>query len=139
MPKEDGDITTFNLRKCRIKDCFYLTGLTHDRKQLVVLLNDNIIIFSSTIQSTLQNCLSAREVWESLEAKFLLESILEAILHRLQEVKPRTSCSAKELRRLLEHLKTYVRHTKESGCSKDLDCCATVDVIEQKINRFPRA
>ena len=34
---------------------------------------------------------------------------------------------------MLEHVKTYVRHSKESGCSKDLNCCATVDLIEQKL------
>ena len=93
--KWDGDIITFNSWKCCIKDYFYLTGLTQDREQLVVLLNDNI--FPSAIQSTLLNCLSAREVWESLEARFPSESIPETIMHTLKGVKPMTSCSAKEL------------------------------------------
>ena len=77
--------------------------------------------------------MSAREIWKSLEARFPSESIPEAILHTLKGVKPMTSYSAKELRRLLEHVKTYVRHSKGSRCLKDLDCCATVDLIEQKL------
>ena len=41
--------------------------------------------------------------------------------------------SAEEMRRVLESIKDYARHAKESDCSRDLECYATIDIIEQKL------
>ena len=43
------------------------------------------------------------------------------------------SGSAEEMRRVLESIKDYARHAKESDCSRDLECYATIDIIEQKL------
>ena len=44
-----------------------------------------------------------------------------------------TSGSAKEMRRMLEEIKIYARCAKESGHLNDLECSATINLIEQKL------
>ena len=41
--------------------------------------------------------------------------------------------SAQENRLILESNKDYVRHAIESDSSKNLECYATIDIIEQKL------
>ena len=97
-PKWDGDITILSSWKTRVKDYFSLTGLNEDREQLVILLHDDIL--PETLKSTLYNCSSTKELFDSLDARFPSESIPEAVLLRLRETKTMTSESTKEMRRL---------------------------------------
>ena len=117
-PKWDGDITTLSLWKTRVKDYFSLTELNKDRKQLVILLHDDVL--PETLKSTLYNCISTKELFDSLDARFPSESIPKAVLLRLRETKSMTSGSAKKMRRLLEVIKNYASSAKESGYSSDL-------------------
>ena len=114
-----------------MKDYFSLTGLNEGREQLVILLHDDIL--PETLKSTLYNCISTKELFDSLDARFPSESIPEAVLLRLRKTMSMTSESAKEMRRLLEVIKNYSRSAKESGYSSDFECLATINLIEQKL------
>ena len=129
--KWDGDITTLSSWKTRVKDYFSLSGLNEDREQLVILLHDDVL--PEILKSTLYNCISAKELFDSLDVRFPSESIPEAVLLRLRETKSMTSGSAKEMRRPLDVIKNYARSAKESGYSSDLKCSATINLIEQKL------
>ena len=41
--------------------------------------------------------------------------------------------SAEKMRRILDIVKDYARHAKESDCSRDGQCYATLDIIEQNL------
>ena len=88
---------------------------------------------TETLKSTLYNCISTKELFDSLDARFASESFPEAVLLRSRKTKSMTSESAKEMRRLLEVRKNYARSAKESRYSSDLECSATINLIEQKL------
>ena len=130
-PKWDGEITSLNSWKIRLENYFSLTGLNLDKEKLVIILNDDIL--PEALKPTLYNSTSTKELFDCLDARFPAQSIPEAILSKLRETKSMTSGSAKEMRRLLEEIKTYARCSKESGYSNDLECSATINLIEQKL------
>ena len=131
VPEWDGDIVTINAWQKRLNNYFKLTGLSGDQEQLTILLYEKVL--PAKLQATLHDCKSTIEVWERLKSKFPYESIPQVILLKLKEVKPMRSGSAEEMRRVLESIKDYARHAKESDCSRDLECYATIDIIEQKL------
>ena len=134
IPKWDGDVVNFNSWKLRITDYFKLTGLDSDQEQLAILLYEEAL--PASLQLTLQDCVSVHEangVWERLHEKFPPESIPRAILFKLKETKPMASNSAREMRRELEKIKEYSRRAKDANCNGDLNCHATLDLIEQKL------
>ena len=91
-PKWDGDMTTLSSWKTHVKDYFSLIGLNEDREQLVILLHDDVL--PETLKSTLYNCISTKELFDSLDARFSSESAKE--MRRLLEVlviKNYTCCS----------------------------------------------
>ena len=131
IPKWDGNAINFKAWKSRITDYFELTGLDSDNEQLAILLYEPTLPLK--IQSTLHDCVSLESVWERLNLKFPADFIPRAILKDLKETKPMSSNSAHEMRRVLEKIKTYARHSKEANTDSDLKCHVTLDLIEQKL------
>ena len=131
IPKWDGNAINFKAWKSRITDYFELTGLDSDNEQLAILLYEPTLPLK--IQSTLHDCVSPESVWERLNLKFPADFIPRAILKDLKETKPMSSNSAHEMRRVLEKIKTYARHSKEANTDSDLKCHVTLDLIEQKL------
>ena len=134
IPRWDGDLINFNAWRLRLEEYFKLTGLEKDREQLVILLYENVM--PAQVQSTLQDCVTVNDqngVWDRLILKFPPSRIPKAILQALKETKPMSGGSAREMRRVLEKLKDYSRHAKESKCENDLKCNATIDLVEQKL------
>ena len=89
-------------------------------------------VLSAKLQTTLLDCESTTEVWKRLKLKFSDESIPEVILLKLKEVKPARAGSAEKMKRITTSIKNYAKHAKEWDCSRDLECYATIDIIEQK-------
>ena len=119
-----------------MKDYFSLTGLNKDREHLVILLHDDILL--ETLKSTLCNCISTKELFDSLNARFPSESIPEAVLLRLRETKSMTSESAKQMRRLLEIIKNYACSAKESGYSSTFNTDQYISDMTKKLSEFLR-
>ena len=93
----------------------------------MILLYENVM--RAQVQSTLQDCVTVNDqngVWDRLIPKFPPSRIPKAILQALKETKPMSGGSAREMRRVLENLKDYSRHAKESKCENDLKCNATL-------------
>ena len=134
VPKWNGDLVTLNAWKHQINDYFKLTGLTTDSEQLAILLYQNVL--PTTLQSTLQDCTKvdgANGVWDRLDNKYPANSIPRAILQRMKETKPMNSGGAREMRRILEQIKDFARHSKLADCAQELTCNSTLDLIEQKL------
>ena len=110
-----------------------LQNLTNDSEQLVVLLYQDIL--PNSIQFNLRDCTNVNQengVWERLDAKFPINSIPRAILQDLKETKPMSSTSAREIRRVLEQIKDFARHSKLADRAEELASQTTIDLIEQK-------
>ena len=52
----------------------------------------------------------------------------------LKETKPMSSTSAREMRRVLEQIKDFVRHSKLADRAEELASQTTIDLIEQKLS-----
>ena len=134
-PKWNGNLITYNAWKKQIKDYFKITNLTTDPEQLVVLLYQNVL--PNSIQFNLRDCTNVNQengVWERLDAKFPINSIPRAILQALKETKPMSSASAREMRRVLEQIKDFARHSKLADRTEELASQTTLDLIEQKLS-----
>ena len=51
----------------------------------------------------------------------------------LKETKPMSSASAREMRRILEQIKDFARHSKLADRTEELASQTTLDLIEQKL------
>ena len=134
-PKWNGNLITYNAWKQQIKDYFKITNLTNDSEQLVVLLYQDVL--PNSIQFNLRDCTNVNQqngVWERLDAKFPINSIPRAILQNLKETKPMSSTSAREMRRVLEQVKDFARHSKLADRAEELASQTTIDLIEQKLS-----
>ena len=88
------------------------------------------------MQSTLQDCArveGANGVWARLDAKYPSNAIPRAILQQLKDTKPMSSGSVREMRRILEQIKDFARHSRLADCAQELSCHSTLDLIEQKM------
>ena len=79
-------------------------------------------------------CKPRKGVWERLDAKFPINGIPRAILQDLKETKPMSSASAREMRRVLEQIKDFARHSKHAERTEELASQTTLDLIEQKLS-----
>ena len=134
-PKWNGNLITYNAWKQQINDYFKITNLTTVPEQLVVLLYQNVL--PNSIQFNLRDCTNVNQengVWERLDAKFPINSIPRAILQDLKETKPMSSASAREMRRVLEQIKDFARHSKLADRTEELASQTTLDLIEQKLS-----
>ena len=52
----------------------------------------------------------------------------------LKETKPMSSTSAREMRRVLEQIKDFARHSKLADRAEELASQTTIDLIEQKLS-----
>ena len=112
-PKWSGNLVTYNVWKQQIRDYFQITDLTTDPEQLIVLLYRDVL--PNSIQFSIRNCTNVNEkngVWDRLDAKFPITCITRAILQKLKDTKPMSSGSAREMRRVLEQIKDFARHSK---------------------------
>ena len=134
-PKCNGNLVTYNAWKQQIRDYFRITDLTTDPEQLIILLYRDVL--PNPIQFSIRDCTNVNEkngVWERLDAKFPIACIPRAILQELKDTKPISSGSAREMRRVLEQIKDFARHSKLAHRTEELSSQTTLDLIEQKLS-----
>lgn len=130
-PKWDGKSSTLNLWKIQVEEYFSRTGLDEDRQQLQLLLGGDIL--PASLKSSLPKCENTEDLFYFLNTRFISSLVPKTWLMNLNQIKPMTSESCTEMEQLLEEIRTYAQYVEGSGHSSNLDCYATVGLIEQKL------